>query len=97
MATKKDTDKDAKGKDAKGKDSKDAKGKDGKEVASTLGDAPVVITEELKQELDALTGAQRAAVLMLLLGEQQAAEIIRFLNPKEVQSLGGAMVSVADL
>jgi len=39
----------------------------------------------------------RAAVLMLLLGEQQAAEIIRFLNPKEVQALGGAMMSVADL
>ena len=100
MATKKDTDKDAKGKDAKGKDSKDAKGKDGKdvkEVAPALGDAPIVMTEELQHELDSLTGAQRAAVLMLLLGEQQAAEIIRFLNPKEVQSLGGAMVSVADL
>lgn len=94
MATKKDTDKDAKGKDAKGKD---AKGKEVKEVASALGDAPIVMTEELQQELDALTGSQRAAVLMLLLGEQQAAEIIRFLNPKEVQSLGGAMVSVADL
>lgn len=94
MATKKDTDKDAKVKDAKGKD---AKGKEVKEVASALGDAPIVMTEELQQELDALTGSQRAAVLMLLLGEQQAAEIIRFLNPKEVQSLGGAMVSVADL
>ncbi len=97
MATKKDNEKDAKGKDAKGKD---AKGKDGKEVkvvASALGDAPIVMTEELQKELDSLTGAQRAAVLMLLLGEQQAAEIIRFLNPKEVQSLGGAMVSVADL
>jgi flagellar motor switch protein FliG len=34
---------------------------------------------------------------MLLLGEQQAAEIIRYLNPKEVQALGAAMVSVADL
>ena len=94
MATKKDNEKDAKGKDAKGKD---AKGKDAKEVASALGDAPVVMTEELQKELDALTGSQRAAVLMLLLGEQQAAEIIRFLNPKEVQSLGAAMVSVADL
>jgi flagellar motor switch protein FliG len=94
MATKKDNDKDAKGKDAKGKDTK---GKDSKEEVSILGDAPVVMTEELQQELDGLTGAQRAAVLMLLLGEQQAAEIIRFLNPKEVQSLGGAMVSVADL
>lgn len=96
MATKKDNDKDAKGKDAKGKDAKGKDGKEVKEVASALGDAPIVITEELQQELDALTGAQRAAVLMLLLGEQQAAEIIRFLNPKEVQSLGGAMVSVAD-
>jgi flagellar motor switch protein FliG len=97
MATKKDNDKDAKGKDAKGKDAKGKDGKEVKEIASALGDAPIVITEELQQELDALTGAQRAAVLMLLLGEQQAAEIIRFLNPKEVQSLGGAMVSVADL
>jgi flagellar motor switch protein FliG len=97
MATKKDNDKDAKGKDAKGKDAKGKDGKEVKEVASALGDAPIVMTEELQQELDALTGAQRAAVLMLLLGEQQAAEIIRFLNPKEVQSLGGAMVSVADL
>jgi flagellar motor switch protein FliG len=94
MATKKDNEKDAKGKDAKGKD---AKGKDAKEVASVLGDTPIVMTEELQKELDALTGSQRAAVLMLLLGEQQAAEIIRFLNPKEVQSLGAAMVSVADL
>jgi flagellar motor switch protein FliG len=97
MATKKDTDKDAKGKDAKGKDAKGKEVKEGKEVPSAMGDAPIVMTEELQQELDALTGAQRAAVLMLLLGEQQAAEIIRFLNPKEVQSLGGAMVSVADL
>jgi flagellar motor switch protein FliG len=53
--------------------------------------------QALERELAALSGTQRAAVLMLLLGEQQAAEIIRYLNPKEVQSLGGAMVSVADL
>jgi len=100
MADKKDAkDKDAKGKDAKGKD---GKGKDGKgsevAVAGAPGaPAPVVITEALQEELDGLSGTQRAAVLMLLLGEQQAAEIIRFLNPKEVQALGGAMVSVADL
>ena len=51
----------------------------------------------LEREMAELTGTQRAAVLMLLLGEQQTAEIIRYLNPKEVQSLGAAMVSVADL
>jgi flagellar motor switch protein FliG len=93
MADKKD--KDAKGKDAKGKEGKDGKGS---EVAlAGAAAAPVVMTEALQQELDDLSGTQRAAVLMLLPGEQQAAEIIRFLNPKEVQALGGAMVSVADL
>ncbi len=53
--------------------------------------------EALRLEMAAMSGSQRAAVLMLLLGEQQAAEIVKFLDPKEVQSLGGAMVSVADL
>jgi flagellar motor switch protein FliG len=45
----------------------------------------------------AMTSTQRAAVLMLLLGEEQASDIIRFLNPKEVQALGAAMVQVQDL
>jgi flagellar motor switch protein FliG len=56
-----------------------------------------IMTEALKLELDALSSTQRAAVLMLLLGEQQASEILRYMNPKEVQALGAAMVSVADL
>ena len=63
----------------------------------TLTDAEIAAAEALERELGEMTGVQRAAVLMLLLGEQQAAEIIRFLNPKEVQALGGAMVSVSDL
>jgi len=62
-----------------------------------LTDAEIAANEALERELSEMTGVQRAAVLMLLLGEQQAAEIIRFLNPKEVQALGGAMVSVSDL
>jgi flagellar motor switch protein FliG len=53
--------------------------------------------EALRVELTNMTGTQRAAVLTLLLGEQQAAEIIKYMDPKEVQSLGGAMVSVADV
>ena len=99
MATKKEAPakdgKDAKAKDAKGKD----KAKDSKEIVPGLpgAESEIVMTEELKLELEALTGTQRAAVLMLLLGEQQAAEIIKFLNPKEVQALGAAMVGVADL
>ena len=95
MATKKPDDKNAKA--DKAKDGKNDKGKDGKEAAAAPGEASIVMTEELAKELAELTNTQRAAVLMLLLGEQQASEIIRFMNPKEVQSLGAAMVSVADL
>ena len=65
------------------------------ELKDNVEQAP--ISEELKAELEALTSTQRAAVLLLLLGEQQAADIIKFLNPKEVQNLGSAMVAVADL
>jgi flagellar motor switch protein FliG len=55
------------------------------------------ISQKVKEELEVLTTTERAAVITLLLGEQQAADIIRFLNPREVQALGAAMVSVADL
>ena len=67
------------------------------QLAGDEGDVGDENAESLRLEVDALSGSQRAAVLMLLLGEQQAAEIIKYLKPKEVQSLGGAMVSVADL
>lgn len=88
MATKKPDDKDAKA----------DKPKDGKDTPPAVqGDSAINMTEDLVKELAELTSTQRAAVLMLLLGEQQASEIIRFMNPKEVQSLGAAMVSVSDL
>ena len=54
-------------------------------------------TPELKAEMAAMTSTQRAAVLTLLLGEEQAAEIVKYLSPKEVQALGGAMVQAASL
>ena len=63
----------------------------------TLSAAEAEAAEKLRAELSELTGAQRAAVLMLLLGEQQASEIIKFLTPHEVQALGGAMVAVSDV
>ena len=68
-----------------------------KEDIKQLTAEEIEAAERLQKELSEMSGTKRAAVLMLLLGEQQAAEIIRFLNPKEVQALGGAMVSVADL
>ncbi len=39
-------------------------------------------------------GAERAAVLLLTLGEQTAAEVLKHLEPNEVQALGTAMAGI---
>ena len=44
-----------------------------------------------------LTGTQKCAILMMLIGEDEAAEIMANLSPKEVQVLGSAMYSVQGL
>ncbi|WP_202843867.1 flagellar motor switch protein FliG [Luteimonas saliphila] len=41
-----------------------------------------------------MTGVQRAAIVLLSLGEQQAAEVLKHMGAKEVQKLGVAMTSV---
>jgi flagellar motor switch protein FliG len=43
------------------------------------------------------TGVERAAVLMMLVGEAEAAAILQKLDPDEVRSLGSAMFAVADV
>ena len=58
---------------------------------------PAPMSEALRDEMSRMTSTDRSAVIMLLLGEQQAADIIRYLNPREVQALGSAMIGVADL
>jgi flagellar motor switch protein FliG len=40
---------------------------------------------------------QRAAVVLLSLGEQQAAEVLKHMTAKEVQKLGVAMTSVGGI
>lgn len=44
-----------------------------------------------------LTGVQRAAVLLMAMGAENAAEVLKHLNPKEVQSLGGAMATLENV
>jgi flagellar motor switch protein FliG len=44
-----------------------------------------------------LSGVQRAAVVLLSLGEQQAAEVLKHMSAKEVQKLGVAMTSVGNV
>jgi len=44
-----------------------------------------------------LTGVQRAAVLLMAMGSENAAEVLKHLNPKEVQSLGAAMANLENV
>jgi len=95
--------KDAKGAAKGGKDAKDPKAAAGKEAEKPAA-APApdetlsgALAAKVREEVDSLSNTERAAVLLLLLGEQQAADIIKYLDPKEVQALGAAMVAVVDL
>ena len=59
-------------------------------------------TEENKNEeelsfYEKLTSTQKCAILMMLLGEDEASEILRNLGPKEVQQLGKEMYNVQGL
>jgi flagellar motor switch protein FliG len=42
-------------------------------------------------------GVMRSAILMLALGEDEAAEVMKFLSPKEVQKLGAAMATMKSI
>jgi len=47
--------------------------------------------------LRSFNGVERAAVLMMLVGEEEAASILQKLDPEEVRQLGKAMFAVADV
>lgn len=44
---------------------------------------------------DDLSGTQRAAVLLMSLGESEAAEVLKHMSAKEVQKLGAAMATIS--
>lgn len=46
---------------------------------------------------DNLTGTQRAAVLLMTLGTEEASEVLKHMNPKEVQSIGTAMAQMTNI
>ena len=53
------------------------------------------MAEEINEEsLENLTGTEKSAILMMLLGEDEAAQVLQKLTPREVQHLGTAMYSV---
>ncbi|MBT6273165.1 MAG: flagellar motor switch protein FliG [Chromatiales bacterium] len=54
------------------------------------------MADEEQQKL-ALTGIERAAAFLLMLGEREASEILRHVDPSEIHLLAGAMSSLPDL
>ncbi|WEN14610.1 flagellar motor switch protein FliG [Rhodanobacter sp. AS-Z3] len=44
-----------------------------------------------------ITGAQRAAILLLTLGEQDAAEVLKHLSARDVQTIGTAMAALSSV
>ncbi|NAW64719.1 flagellar motor switch protein FliG [Photobacterium halotolerans] len=57
----------------------------------------VATTDEKPFDITSLSGTDKAAILLLSLNEQDAASIIRHLEPKQVQRVGGAMASMKEL
>ena len=46
---------------------------------------------------DSLKGVERAAVLLLMLGEEGAAAVLQHMGPREVQKLGSSMASIRNV
>jgi flagellar motor switch protein FliG len=49
------------------------------------------------REKDTRTGTERAAILLLTLGEQEAAQVLKHMGAKEVQRIGTAMSKLANV
>ena len=62
-------------------------------MAEAAADQQEVKTE-LPNKKKPLSGVERAAILMLSLGEQDASEVMKHLGPKEVQGLGQTMAQL---
>jgi flagellar motor switch protein FliG len=54
-------------------------------------------TQTDRQVVASLSGIQRSALLMLGLGENHAAEVLKYMEPKEVQEIGLAMASLSNI
>src|SRR5690625_3138294 len=52
---------------------------------------------EQNQSKEALSGADRAAIFLMSLGEDEAAEILKDLGPREVEKLGTAMTTLQNV
>ncbi len=51
----------------------------------------------MKEKDSGRTGTERAAILLLTLGEQEAAQVLKHMGAKEVQRIGSAMSKLANV
>jgi flagellar motor switch protein FliG len=42
-------------------------------------------------------GLQRSAILLMTLGEDEAAQVLKYLGPREVQKIGATMASLKNV
>ncbi|MGQ8366382.1 flagellar motor switch protein FliG [Glaciecola sp. 1036] len=56
-----------------------------------------MVEQEVEYDVAKLEGIEKAAILLLSLTEDDAAQILRFMEPKQVQVLGSAMASMDDM
>jgi flagellar motor switch protein FliG len=58
---------------------------------------PTQVSTEETSVITKIGGVQRAAILLLALGEKDAAELLRHMGPREVQDVGMSMASLTDV
>ena len=63
-------------------------------MAAETTNTPTQIDQQVVANL---SGIQRSALLMLGLGENHAAEVLRYMEPKEVQEIGLAMAGLSNI
>ncbi len=52
------------------------------------------MSDDMNYGLEDVSGAERAAIFMMSLGEHKAAEVLKYMDPKEVQKIGTIMASL---
>ena len=57
----------------------------------------LAVQEEPSYDVGKLEGVDKAAILLLSLSEEDAAQILKHLEPKQVQKLGSAMAKIDDM
>ena len=51
----------------------------------------------MSDAMDNVSGSERAAIFMMSLGEQKAAEVLKHMEPSEVQKIGTIMATLSDI